>query len=66
MTGDKVKQLEKLCRPVVKFLQDNYSQHETVIITGGGFKLTSDIVGMPYKKTPFDDIVRRMIERSKI
>lgn len=66
MTGDKVKQLEKLCRPVIRFLQDNYSPHETVIITDGGFKLTSDIVGMPYKnKTPFDDMVGRMIERSR-
>ena len=94
MTGDKVKQLAELCRPVVKFLQDNYSPHETVIITDSGFKMTSDVAGMPldnpYKDTkpvmqklieeyivrelekkrhengtPFDNMVKRMIERSR-
>ena len=47
MTGDKVKQLAELCRPVAKFLQDNCSPHETVIITDSSFKMTSDVAGMP-------------------
>lgn len=97
MTGYKVKQLAELCRPVVRFLQENCTPHETVIITDSGFKMTSDVAGMPldnpYKDentssqllkaineyfdrelerkrrengTPFDDMVERMIERSRI
>ena len=97
MTGDKVKQLAELCKPVVRFLQDNCSPHETVVITDRGFKMTSDIAGMPLdnpykdentssqllkmideyfdkelerkrreKGTPFDNMVKRMIERSRV
>ena len=97
MNSFQVKQLAELCRPVVKFLQDNYSPHETVIITDSGFKMTSDVAGMPFdnpykndedtrlqlqkmideyfdkelerkrreKGTPFDSMVKRMIERSR-
>ena len=66
MDSYQVKHLADLCRPVVEFLQKNCTPHETVVITDGGFKMTSDIVGMPYKnKTPFDDMVGRMIERSR-
>ena len=97
MNSFQVKQLAELCRPVVKFLQDNYSPHETVIITDSGFKMTSDVAGMPFdnpykdentssqllkmideyfdkelerkrreKGTPFDNMVKRMIERSRV
>lgn len=54
MTGDKVKQLAELCKPVVRFLQDNCSPHETVVITDRGFKMTSDIAGMPLDN-PYKD-----------
>ena len=54
MNSFQVKQLAELCRPVVKFLQDNYSPHETVVITDRGFKMTSDIAGMPLDN-PYKD-----------
>ena len=98
MTCSKVKHLADLCRPVVEFLQKNCTPHETVVITDGGFKMTSDVVGMPLdnpyksdedtrlqlqkmideyfdkelerkrreKGTPFDNMVKRMIERSRV
>lgn len=75
MTGDKVKQLEKLCRPVVKFLQDNCSPHETVIITDSSFKMTSDVAGMPldnpYKGTKsamqkaIEEYINKAIEKKR-
>ena len=54
MNSFQVKQLAELCKPVVRFLQDNYSPHETVVITDRGFKMTSDIAGMPLDN-PYKD-----------
>lgn len=97
MNSFQVKQLAELCRPIVDFLQKNCTPHETVVITDSGFKMVSDVAGMPFdnpykdentssqllkmideyfdkelerkrreKGTPFDNMVKRMIERSRV
>lgn len=54
MNSFQVKQLAELCRPVVRFLQENCTPHETVVITDSSFKMTSDVAGMPLDN-PYKD-----------
>ena len=43
---------EKICRPVVKYMQEHteqFSPHSTIIITVDGAKLVSDEMFVPYE-----------------
>lgn len=42
-----IESLEKICKPVVDYLKDNYNPHCTVVITDSQVKLVEDKIGIP-------------------
>lgn len=49
MKREDIKKLEKICKPIVKFLKENYDPYSTIVITDTHIKLTRDEVGIPVK-----------------
>ncbi|EKQ56334.1 hypothetical protein [Clostridium sp. Maddingley MBC34-26] len=44
---NKIKELEKLCKPVADYLKENLDPHCTVVITDNHIKLVRDEIGIP-------------------
>ena len=44
----KAEEFKKICEPVVTYIRNNYSPHETVIITDCHAKIVSDKIGVPF------------------
>lgn len=44
---EEMQNLEKICKPVAKYLRNNYDPHCTIIITDTQIKLVRDEIGIP-------------------
>lgn len=42
-----INELNELCKPIVKFLKENYDTHTTIIISQEGVKMIQDEIGIP-------------------
>ena len=42
-----VRELTRVCMPVVAFMQKNCTPHDTLVITGAQFKIVTDTVSIP-------------------
>ena len=42
-----VRELTRVCMPVVAFMQKNCTPHDTLVITGARFKIVTDTVSIP-------------------
>ena len=42
-----INELNKLCKPIVEFLKENYDCHTTIIISQDGVKMIQDEIGIP-------------------
>lgn len=46
---EKLKEIEKLCKPIVDYIKENYNLHTTVVITEDYIKVESTEIGIPLK-----------------
>lgn len=51
---DKMKELEDLCKPIVKYLKENYDPYVNIIINGSNVRVARDITGIPNNATKKD------------
>ncbi|WP_164845544.1 hypothetical protein [Anaerosphaera multitolerans] len=49
MDKEKMEELEKLCKPLIKYLEDNYHPHTHILISMDDIKLYEIKVGIPIK-----------------
>ena len=47
---NKIQEIEKLCAPIVEYLEKNYNPHCMVIINDSHIKLVSDEISIPVSK----------------
>ncbi|MCH3962954.1 MAG: hypothetical protein LKE46_01650 [Clostridium sp.] len=50
-----IKSLEKICKPVVDYLKDNYNPHCAVVITDNQIRLVEDKIGIPVERVENND-----------
>ena len=50
MTKEEIKELEKIADPIVKFINNNFDPHTSVIINYTGVRLLSDKCFIPIDK----------------
>ncbi|APM37329.1 hypothetical protein [Clostridium kluyveri] len=50
-----MKSLEKVCKPVVDYIRDNYNPHVTVVITDSQIKLLEDKMSIPIESDGRED-----------
>lgn len=48
---DKTKELEILCKPIAKYLKENYDPYVNIIITDSNIRVIRDIKGIPHNTT---------------
>ncbi|CEN81382.1 Uncharacterised protein [[Clostridium] sordellii] len=51
---DKIKELEVLCKPIVKYLKEKYDPYVNIIITDSNIRVTRDITGIPHNTPNID------------
>ena len=51
-----VRELTRVCMPVVAFMQKNCTPHDTLVITGAQFKIVTDTVSIPVSGYGASDI----------
>ncbi len=44
---EKIKEIEKISRPIIDFLKENYNPHTAMIINQDSIKVVSDEVNIP-------------------
>jgi len=44
---NKINEIEKLCAPILEYLEENYNPHCTIIINSDGIKLVIDEISIP-------------------
>jgi len=50
LSEEKTKELEELCKPLVKFLNENLNPHAKIIVTPSGAELVKAVIGIPIKE----------------
>ena len=44
---EQLKKIKELSRPLIEYLQQNYSSHTSIIIESGGIKVVEDLMYTP-------------------
>lgn len=47
---EQIEEIERISKPIIEYIKNNYNPHTTVIINEDCIKVVSDEVNIPYKE----------------